>query len=85
MADKTKLKELIVKVIDDPDITVEDLTDESELIGENGLFFDSIDVLELIVEVEKQYGIKVQDNDLIQEKMSDFLTFYEFISENESK
>jgi len=61
------------------------ITDETVLIGEDGLFFDSIDVLELVVQIEKKYGVKVKDNDLIQEKFKDFKTFFDFINENEKK
>jgi acyl carrier protein len=46
------------------------------------LFFDSVDVLELIVELENQYGIKIKDNDIVQKKFKTFETLYEFIKEN---
>jgi acyl carrier protein len=80
--DKLEVKEFIIKTIKDDDITINDIEDNTILVGEDGIFFDSVDVLELIVELENKYGIKIQDNDLIKEKLKTFNSFYEFIQEN---
>ena len=85
MIDKKEIKELLINIINDKNLTENSITDETNLIGENGLFFDSIDVLELIVQLEKKYGIKIKDNDIIQEKFKTFATFYEFITTNGKK
>lgn len=82
MIDKNEVKKFIADVIKDDDIAPEDINDDTVLIGENGLFFDSVDVLELIVELENRYGIKIQDNDIIREKFKTFLTLYQFIEDN---
>ncbi|MBP7553998.1 MAG: acyl carrier protein [Spirochaetes bacterium] len=85
MADRKDLVKTILGIINDSDVKEDSITDETVLIGEDGLFFDSIDVLELIVQIEKKYGIKIKDNDLIQEKFKTFKTFFDFINENEKK
>jgi len=85
LIDKKEIKELLINIINDKNLTENSITDETNLIGENGLFFDSIDVLELIVQLEKKYGIKIKDNDIIQEKFKTFATFYEFITTNGKK
>jgi acyl carrier protein len=85
LADKTEVKKFVVEVIKDDDVTVDTLNDDTVLIGENGIFFDSVDVLELIVELENRYGIKIQDNDLIREKLKTFKSLFDFIRENEKK
>ena len=82
MSDKLQVKEFIIGTIKDDDITVNDINDDTILIGEDGIFFDSVDVLELIVELENKYGIKIQDNDLIRDKLRTFSSFYQFIQEN---
>ena len=79
---KLEVKEFIIGTIKDDDILVNDINDDTVLIGEDGIFFDSVDVLELIVELENRYGIKIQDNDLIKDKLRTFGSFYEFIQEN---
>jgi len=80
--EKSHLKEFIVKTINDDDITAKDINDDTVLVGEEGIFFDSVDVLELIVELENKFGIKIEDNDLIKEKFKTFQTFYDFVLES---
>ena len=55
-----KLKQEIIEVLNLEDIKPEDIDNDAPLFGE-GLGLDSIDALELIVLMEKNYGIKLQD------------------------
>jgi acyl carrier protein len=57
---KAKLKEEIIEVLNLEDISPEDIDNASPLFGD-GLGLDSIDALELIVLLEKNYGIKIED------------------------
>lgn len=57
---KAELKLKIVEVLNLEDIAVEDIADNDPLFGE-GLGLDSIDALELIVLLDKEYGIKLTD------------------------
>lgn len=57
---KLELKEKIIKVLNLEDIAVEDVNDNDALFGD-GLGLDSIDALELIVMLDKDYGIKLLD------------------------
>ncbi len=82
MINKDDLKKLIIETVNDPDINNNTLKDESPLIGPDGIFFDSIDVLELIVQLEKKFGIQIKDNDMIQEKLKSFNTLFDFVNSN---
>lgn len=56
------INELKLKVIDALNLdgmTPEDIEDDAPLFGDAGLGLDSIDVLELIVLLEKNYGIRL--------------------------
>jgi acyl carrier protein len=55
-----ELKNEIIKVLNLEGVKPEDIADDSMLFGE-GLGLDSIDALELIVLLEKNYGIKLKD------------------------
>ena len=55
-----KLKEEIIDVLNLEDMQPADIDENAPLFGE-GLGLDSIDALELIVLMEKNYGIKLQD------------------------
>jgi acyl carrier protein len=55
-----KLKQQIIEALNLEDIEPEDIESDAPLFGD-GLGLDSIDALELIVLLEKHYGIKVED------------------------
>ena len=55
-----KLKKEIIEVLNLEDVKPEDIDENAPLFGE-GLGLDSIDALELIVLMEKEYGIKLND------------------------
>jgi acyl carrier protein len=57
---KQELKEKIIEQLNLEDITVSDIADDDSLFGD-GLGLDSIDALELIVMLDKDYGIKLSD------------------------
>ncbi|MBF7092687.1 acyl carrier protein [Flavobacterium sp. ALJ2] len=57
---KLELKNKIITVLNLEDITLEDINDNDPLFGD-GLGLDSIDALELIVILDKDYGIKLVD------------------------
>lgn len=53
-----ELKEEIIKALNLEEMTPEDIDTDAPLFGQ-GLGLDSIDALELIVLLEKKYGIKL--------------------------
>jgi acyl carrier protein len=55
-----KLKKEIISELSVENMTPEDMDAEAPLFGEGGLGLDSIDVLELVVLLEKNYGIKIR-------------------------
>lgn len=57
---KQELKEKIIKTLNLEDINPADVNDNDALFGD-GLGLDSIDALELIVMLDKDYGIKLSD------------------------
>lgn len=57
---KQELKTKIIEQLNLEDIQVQDIADDDSLFGD-GLSLDSIDALELIVMLDKDYGIKLSD------------------------
>jgi len=55
-----KLKVQIIEQLNLEDIEPDDIDDNDPLFG-NGMGLDSIDALELIVLLEKEYGIKIEN------------------------
>ncbi len=57
---KQELKEKIIEQLNLEDLTIDEIKDDDSLFGD-GLGLDSIDALELIVMLDKDYGIKLTD------------------------
>ena len=55
-----KLKKEIIDQLQMEGIAPEDLDPEAPLFGEGGVGLDSIDVLELVVLLDRDYGIKIR-------------------------
>ncbi|MDR3266341.1 MAG: phosphopantetheine-binding protein [Tannerella sp.] len=79
-----ELKDEIIKVLNLEDVKPEDIGDDDMLFGE-GLGLDSIDALELIVLLEKNYGIKLKDPSQGKEIFKSVRTMAEYIQANRTK
>jgi len=56
-----KLKLEIIDVLNLEGVASDDIDAETPLFGDEGLGLDSIDALELIVLLEKNYGLKIEN------------------------
>lgn len=79
-----KLKEQIIDVLNLEDLTPNDIENDAPLFGE-GLGLDSIDALELIVLMEKYYGIKLQNPAEGKEIFKSVNCMAKYIDENRTK
>jgi len=79
-----KLKEEIIEVLNLEDVKPEDIDENAALFGE-GLGLDSIDALELIVLMEKNYGIKLKDPAQGKEIFKSVKVLADYITENRTK
>ena len=59
---KEQLKTIIIRSLRIKDLTPEDLRDDQPLLG-GDLEIDSIDILQLILEIERHFGIKLVDGE----------------------
>ena len=60
---ETKLKEIIAKQLN---LNIEDINDDDDIMDD--LMADSLDVIEMVVEVEETFGIQVSDEQLIENR-----------------
>ena len=79
-----KLTQQIIEALNLEDMKPEDIDDNASLFGE-GLGLDSIDALELIVMMEKNYGIKLQDPAQGKEIFKSVAVMADFIAKNRTK
>ena len=79
-----ELKNELIKVLNLEGVKPEDIGDDSELFGD-GLGLDSIDALELIVLVEKNYGIKLKDPAQGKDIFKSVRTMAEYVQAHRTK
>lgn len=81
---KEQLKAQIIKFLNLTDLTPADIKDDEPLFGD-GLGLDSIDSLELIVLLKKEYGIDIRDPREGRKVLVDVATMADYIAEHGKK
>jgi acyl carrier protein len=79
-----ELKKEIIEALNLEDVTPEEIDADAPLFG-SGLGLDSIDALELIVLIEKKYGIKLKDPRKSRDVFKSVNVMAKFIAENRTK
>jgi len=80
----TLMTELKVKIIDTlnfEDVRPDDIVEDHQLVG-GELGIDSIDVLELVMMIDKDYGIKIDNKELGEKVFANLTSLARFIHEN---
>lgn len=78
---KYSLKKQIIEFLNLTPLTPEEIKDDDPLFGE-GLGLDSIDSLELIVLLKKEYGISIKDPKDGRKVLVDVNTMVDYIAEH---
>ena len=78
------VKKLIIERLKLEEIAVEDIDTDAPLFGE-GLGLDSIDALELVIGLEKEYGVSIPDADVGREVFQSVRTIAQYIVDNQGK
>ena len=81
---KEQLKRQIIQFLNLTELTPADIKDDEPLFGD-GLGLDSIDSLELIVLLKKEYGIDIKDPREGRKVLIDVATMAEYIQANATK
>ena len=76
-----ELKEKIIETLDLIDVTPDDIKVEGPLVG-GALGIDSIDVLELVMMIDRDYGVKIDSKELGQKIFTSLKTLAEYITTN---
>jgi acyl carrier protein len=77
---RAEIKEMLVKNLM-LQVTPEQIGDELPLFGPDGLGLDSIDALELVVSMEKTFGVGVPNSDVASKALRTVNTIHDYILE----
>lgn len=78
----SELKVKIIETLGLIDVTPDDIQDDERLVG-GDLGIDSIDVLELVMMLEKDYGVKIDNKELGVKVFASVRALATYISENQ--
>lgn len=81
------IKDLQIKIVDVLnliDVQPEDIKPDEQLVG-GDLGIDSIDVLEMVIMIAKDYGVKIDNRELGEKVFATLRTLAEYIHENSSE
>ncbi|MGN6439677.1 MAG: phosphopantetheine-binding protein [Agriterribacter sp.] len=81
---KQQLKQQIIQFLNLTNVKPEDIKDDQPLFGE-GLGLDSIDSIELIVLLSREYGITIQDPKEGRKVLVDINTMVDYITQHRTK
>ena len=76
-----ELKCLVVEVLHLEEIRPEDIGDDMLLFNDEGLGLDSIDALELVVSMEKTFGVGVPNSEVAAKALRTVNTIHDYILE----
>ena len=76
-----ELKRKLIDILNLSDLDPEDFDEHAQLVG-GELGIDSIDVLEMVVMVEKDYGIIINNQEVGQKVFASLASLVEYIQEN---
>lgn len=76
---KQELKEGLIEVLNLDELTPEEIEDDMPLFG-TGLALDSIDALEIMLLLERRYGIRIENATEAREIFASINTLAEYVS-----
>ena len=81
---KADIKQAIVRCLRLP-ISPDEIGNDTPLFFAEGLGLDSIDVLELVLELERSFGVAIRDEETGAVALKSVDTIYDFIQEERAK
>jgi acyl carrier protein len=77
---KLEVKKLIIETLKFENVRPEDIIDDvSFFSGENTIKIDSIDVIELVVSIQKKFNVKINDQNLAKDVINTVNSISEFV------
>ncbi|WP_438479909.1 phosphopantetheine-binding protein [Oleiharenicola lentus] len=74
-----RLKQLVVSTLKLDDLRPEDIPDDEPLFGSPKFGLDSIDALELVVQIEKEFGVKIGSSEESRKALASIATLAAYI------
>ena len=76
-------KEILIKYLNLEDIAPDEINDNDALFGDDGLGLDSVDSIELVLAIEKEYGVKISDSKQYSSIFASVQSLLNYINDNQ--
>ncbi|WP_428026899.1 phosphopantetheine-binding protein [Arcobacter sp.] len=77
-----EFKNTLIEGLNLEDFTVDDIDDNAPLFGEEGIGLDSVDSIELVLIIEKEYGVKISNTEQYKDIFASVTSLLNYINEN---
>lgn len=81
---RERIKTVIIESLGLEGMTTDEIGDDMPLFGEEGLGLDSVDALELMVVLEKDFGVQIDSEEVDPEVFATVASLERFIRETEA-
>ena len=82
MITSTEFKKILIDGLNLEDLETGDIDDNSQLFGDVGLELDSVDSIELVLLIEKEYSVKIKNSEEYNNIFSTVSTLLKYINDN---
>jgi acyl carrier protein len=83
---KLEIKQLIIDTLKIPDVLPEQVQDDISLFSSDNLLgLDSIDALEIIMALQRKYGVRLDDQNLARFILTSINTITEFVEKERTQ
>jgi acyl carrier protein len=80
---KSKLKAMIIEQLQLEDVTLDEIDDDAPLFGE-GLELDSLDAVELVVQLQVHFGVEIKNIEEGRPALQSINTLAQFVQERQA-
>jgi len=82
MIKSDEFKQILIDSLNLEDMSVDDIEDNEQLFGDEGLGLDSVDSIELVLVIEKEYGVKINNPEEYNNIFASVNNLLNYINEN---
>ncbi len=82
MITSENFKKVLIEYLSLEDLTPDEIDNNNALFGDDGLGLDSVDSIELVLAIEKEYGVKIIDPKQYETIFASVQSLLNYINEN---
>lgn len=82
MITSKSFKKILIEYLNLEDMTPDEIDDNDTLFGDDGLGLDSVDSIELVLAIEKEYAVKITDAKQYTSIFASVQSLLNYINEN---